>query len=363
MNKIQYGVPPQLPPKHLRPNGYYRELEQASYALGKLQIAHGKIANSEHLIKPLITREASLSSKMEGTITDSKDVFILDATGKAPKQDTIVVANYRSAMRLAIQHKADKKISNYKIRQLHNVLLQSTPHKGTLGKYRDVDAWIGENENTPIENALYVAAHPKQVKTYMDNLLEYFNDYNESPIVKAAVFHYYFEAIHPFEDGNGRIGRMLIPALLHYEGVLSAPVLYTSEYFEKRSMEYREKLRQVDKTGNLTPWLLFFLNAIKEQCEASIRLVDKIMGLNASLHAFYASSQSPNMTKIIDLIFETPVFTVRDVINKLNVTRITSKSLIDLLIADGIVREYTAIKGPKNAAIYIFPRLIDLVTD
>src|SRR5258708_7941251 len=114
---INYGKPENLPLKKLDPSNYYRELADASYSLGMLQVAHGKISNSEHLIKPLLTREASLSSKIEGTITDSKDVFILDATGKAPKQDTVVVANYRSAMRLAASFKEDKKITNPKIRQ------------------------------------------------------------------------------------------------------------------------------------------------------------------------------------------------------------------------------------------------------
>src|ERR1035437_6745791 len=107
---VDYGAPHLLPRKNINPADYYRELEEASYALGMLQVAHGKISNSEHLIKPLLTREASLSSKIEGTITNSKDVFILDATGKPPKQDTVVVANYRNAMRLATSLKGKKGI-------------------------------------------------------------------------------------------------------------------------------------------------------------------------------------------------------------------------------------------------------------
>jgi Fic/DOC family N-terminal len=111
MANIQYGDPPHLPVK-LNPIEYYRQLESASYALGKLQIAHGKLTNSDHLIKPLLTREASLSSKIEGTITNSKDVYVLDATGKAPKADTPVVANYREALKLAIQLNQDGRLTN-----------------------------------------------------------------------------------------------------------------------------------------------------------------------------------------------------------------------------------------------------------
>ncbi|HEX5797947.1 MAG TPA: Fic family protein [Candidatus Saccharimonadales bacterium] len=357
----KYGNPPLLPLKKLDVSSYYRELESASYALGMLQVAHKKISNSDHLIKPLLTREAALSSKIEGTITDSKDVLVMDATGKAPKQDTVVVANYRRAMRDAITLSKRKSITHSNIRSLHKTLLSNTLHKGTLGKYREVDAWIGEDDNTPIGKALYVAPHHAQVRPYMDNLLEYFNKAEESPLIKVAIFHYQFEAIHPFEDGNGRIGRMLIPALLHYQKSISAPVLYTSEHFEKKSVEYRERLREVDRTRDITPWIIFFLESIREQCNISINLVDRILSLNAQLHEKYKTSQSPYMTQLIDFIFENPVFSIPEAIGKLGATRLTITTLVQQLGRDSILTQLDGIKAPHGAKVYFFPRLISLI--
>ncbi len=359
LSMIRYAVPQD--PRHLivSPQHYYIELADASYALGMLQVAHGKIANAEHLIKPLLTREATLSSKMEGTITDSKDVFVLDATGKAPNQDTVVVANYRAAMMLALNFPGNK-ISNHKIRQLHQELLAKTPHKGSLGQYRKVDAWIGKSEDTPIEDASYVAAHPAQVQAYMDNLVDYINNTDDSPLIKTAVFHYTFEAIHPFEDGNGRIGRMLVPTLLNYQGQLSAPVLYTSEHFEKNAVLYRQKLHEVDVSGDLTPWIQFFLRSLKEQCQISIALVNKIVELNDNLHQKYINSQSPNMTKAIDYIFEEPVFTIPQLCRALSIHRLTASALVKELVKSTTIRDL-GVRMANNTSVFYYPELLKII--
>lgn len=360
MDRIKYGDPPHLPAS-LNPADYYRQLEEASYALGKLQIAHGKLANSDHLIKPLLTKEASVSSKIEGTITDSKDVYVLDATGKAPKNDTTVVANYREAMKLATSLNKRGRLSDHAIRQVHHVLLNNTDHKGELGKYRLKDAWIGDNEDTPIEEAIYIAPHHSQISSRMENLLSYVNDADESPLVKVAIFHYQFEALHPFEDGNGRIGRMLIPSLLHQMKLLNEPVLYTSQYFEKNKDLYREHLRLVDRSKDLTSWVIFFLESIVKQSEISVELVDKMLALNAELHQQYELSQSPNMTKLIDFIFENPVFVVSEVIANVKITRHTAQSLIDKLLADKVITKFPDIKGRKGAAVYLYTPLLTLI--
>jgi Fic family protein len=360
MKTIQYGDPPHLPVP-LDPSNYYRQLEEASYALGKLQIAHGKLTNSDHLIKPLLTKEASVSSKIEGTITDTKDVYVLDATGKAPKHDTPVVANYREAMKLASKLNQEGKLTDHNIRQLHVVLLNGTDHKGELGKYRIKDAWIGDSEDTPIEEAIYVAPHHTQLNSRMENLLDYVNNADESPLVKVAVFHYMFEAIHPFEDGNGRIGRMLIPALLNQMGLLTEPVLYTSQYFEKNKALYREELRKADKSRDLTSWVQFFLESIVKQSEISVELVDRMLALNDQLHAKYESSQSPNMRRLIDYIFENPVFVVSEVVAKLGITRHTAQSLIDKLKADEVIETMPDVKGRKGAVVYLYMPLLRLI--
>lgn len=325
-----------------------------------LEIAHGKVANSNHLIKPLLTREATLSSKIEGTITDSKDVFVLDVTGKALKRDTVVVANYRAAMLLSRKFKDKKGITLHQIRQLHQVLLRNTPHTGQLGKFRQVDAWIGRGENTPIEEALYITPHYTQISERLENLLDYVNNFDESPLIKVAIFHYQFEAIHPFEDGNGRIGRMLIPALLSYQGSITVPVLYTSEYFEKEADNYRSALRQVDKTGDFVPWVKFFLKALKEQCAISITLIERIMELYKDTQERFSGSSSPNMHRVVDYMFQYPVFTISDLVDNLKITRITATSLKDSLVTEGVVSALD-IRGNKGSRLYAFDALIGLI--
>lgn len=302
-----------------------------------------------------------MSSKIEGTITDSKDVYVLDATGKAPKDDTPVVANYREAMRLATQLNVGGKLTSNNIRQIHSVLLNNTDHKGELGKFRNIDAWIGDSETTPIEGALYVAPHHTQVISRMDNLLDYVNDADESPLIRVAVFHYMFEAIHPFEDGNGRIGRMLIPSLLNCLGLLTEPVLYTSQYFEKNKDLYRQELRKVDKTGELTSWIKFFLESIVRQSEISVELVDRMLSLNNYLHEQYKNNQSPNMSRLIDYVFENPVFVVSDIIAKLGITRITVQKLIEILLKDKVIERFEEVRGRKGATVYLYMPLIALI--
>lgn len=360
MKKIHYGDPPHLP-INLQPSLYYRQLEEASYSLGKLQIAHGKISNSDHLIKPLLTKEASVSSKIEGTITDSKDVYLLDATGKAPKSDTLVVANYREAMKLAMQLNKNGNLTDHTIRQVHKVLLENTDHKGELGAYRKKDAWIGNNENTPIEDAIYVTPHHTQITSRMENLLKFINHADESPIIKVAIFHYMFEAIHPFEDGNGRIGRMLIPSLLNHMGILTQPVLYTSQYFEKNKDLYKEELRKVDKTKDLTSWVQFFLESIVKQSKISVELVDKMLALNEELQKKYEHSQSPNMRRLVDFIFENPAFVVSEVVSKLGITRLTAQALINIMLEDKVIQTFPEIKGRKGATVYIYIPLFNLI--
>jgi Fic family protein len=154
---------------------------------------------------------------------------------------------------------------------------------------------------------------------------------------------------------------MLVPALLYYQGSLSAPVLYTSEYFERMSVEYRSKLHEVDQTGNITPWLVFFLRSLKEQCVISIDLVDKILALNDSLHDYYKGSHSPNMTKLIDFIFERPAFSIPNIVSTIGISRLTATSLVRRLEQDGMVEYFPDTKGPHNALIYIFPGLLALI--
>lgn len=355
---------PQYLPLSLDYGQFARELAEAQYAIGLLQGSQKMLVNAHHLIGPLVAKEAEVSSKIEGTQSTSKDVFVYAAGGKATHDDTPVVANYRSAMFEAIERmKTRKKITKTLIKSLHKTLLTDVRYKGKLGDFRTDDVWIAEKDGDPIEKALYVPPEHFHVVSYIDNMLEYIDsDNTDMNLIKAGIVHYQFEAVHPFEDGNGRIGRLLIPLILFYKGELSLPIVYSSGYFEARPQEYREHLRAVDKTGKYEPWLKFFLKAIAEQAKDTLRLVDEITNLNKNLKKRYESSKSPYMLRLIDLLFESPVISPPQVTEKLSIpSRMTASRLIDQLVKDGVLIEISQ-KGSGGTSLFVFMDLFDIIS-
>ena len=356
--------PPAFLPPALDYGKFAKELAQAQYAIGLLQGSQKTLQNAMHLIGPLIAKEAEVSSKIEGTQSTSTDIYMYDAGGKPKHSDTPVVSNYRSAMLDAISAVTrQKRITKHLIKALHKRLLTGVRYKGKLGDFRDCDVWIAKKEGDPIEKALYVPPEALHVVGYIDNLLEYLDgDDGEINLIKAGVAHYQFEAVHPFEDGNGRIGRLLIPLVLFYKGELSLPIVYSSGYFEARPDEYREALREVDKTGKYESWLKFFLEAIAEQAKDTLKLVDDIRELNTNLKKKYESSKSPYILRLIDLLFEMPVISPPEIMKKLSIpSRMTALRLVDQLEKDGVLSLAKNQKGAGGTNLYVFDDLVRLI--
>jgi Fic family protein len=346
---------------------FAKELAEAQYALGLLQGSLGRLQNPMHLIGPLIAKEAAVSSKIEGTQSNSSDIYLYDAGGRAAYQDTPVVSNYRASMRAAIHAIQDgQQLSIGLIKSLHEILLKNVRHKGLLGDFRNDKVWIAEKMGDPIEEALYVPPEHVHVRSYIENILEYVDSDGDTDvnIVKAGMAHYQFEAVHPFEDGNGRIGRLLIPLILYYKHELSLPVVYSSGYFEARPDEYRSALRKVDQTGQYEPWIKFFLGAITAQAKETLELVDAIHKLNADLKKKYEGSKSPYIARVIDFLFDKPVFSIPVLTKDQNVSlqsRLTAVRLVELLEKDGVI-EATNEKGPAGTKLYAFTHLLDLLS-
>lgn len=355
--------PEYLPPK-LDYGEFAKELAQAQYAVGLLQGSQGRLQNAIHLIGPLVAKEAAVSSKIEGTQSDSSDIYVFDAGGKPAYSDTPVVSNYRASMLDAIQAIKDgKKLTPHLIKSLHATLLKSVRHKGTLGDFRTKAVWIAEREGAPIEEALYVPPEHVHVSSYIENLLDYVeSNPDDMNLVKAGVVHYQFEAVHPFEDGNGRIGRLLIPLILFYKGELSLPIVYSSGYFEARSQEYRSALRSADTTGKYGVWLRFFFNAITEQAKETIDLIDRIQSLHNEVRSKYETSKSPYMSRFIDFLFDSPVFTIPMMQSKMSLSvRLTAVRLIEQLESDGMLEPVRGQKGPGGTRLYAFDRLLAII--
>ena len=358
---VQHHHPAYLPPD-IDIALVYKEMGKALSALGHLEGSQEKLRNATHLISPLIAKEAEVSSKIEGTQSSSSDIYVYAAGGKAAFKDTPIVSNYRTAMNTAIRQLTEGHgLSMFMIRSLHSQLLTGVPYKGVLGDFRKNDVWIAEKDGDPIEKALYVPPEHFHVHSYIENILEFVDNYDEMNLVKAGIAHYQFEAVHPFEDGNGRIGRLLIPLILFYKGELSLPIVYISGYFEQRPQEYRQALRTVDSTGRYEEWLRFYFTAIEQQARETMVLINRIHTLNEQLREKYKNSKSPYMVRVIDYLFEAPVFTVPQIMAELNLPRVTIIRLVNQLEQDKVLQQVQGQKGREGANLYYFPALLSLI--
>jgi len=359
---IQHHHPDMLPP-NLDYGIFAKELAEAQYSIGLLQGSQGRIQNAMHLIGPLVAREAAVSSKIEGTQSTSSDIYIYDAGGQPTYLDTPVVSNYRTAMLDAIHSlKSGNNLTAHLIKSLHGTLLKDVRHKGTIGSFREGDVWIAERDGDPIEKALYIPPENVHVNSYVENILKYIEQIDgDITLVKAGVVHYQFEGVHPFDDGNGRIGRLLIPLILFYKGELSLPIVYSSGYFEARPNEYREALRIVDQTGKYEEWLKFFFRAITEQSKETMSLIERIQALHNETQARYENSKSPYMSRFINYLFDSPVFSLPAMQKKLSLARMTAVRLMTQLQDDKIIEEVDGLKGPAGSKLYSFDRLLYII--
>jgi len=347
--------PPKLPVK-LDPSKFYLELAKASLELGNLNGLCQNLPNPSLLIAPLLTKEATISSKIEGTRSTVSDVLKFEATGIPKYDDTIEVSNYKKAMMMAIDGLKNRKLDLSFIKTLHQILLENTRGHNTRGKFREKQVWIGP-KGAKIEGATYIPPEPFLVQEYMENLEDYIlsEDY-EDPLVKIAIIHYQFEAIHPFEDGNGRIGRLLIPLYLYWKKILSLPILYISGYFEKNRDEYIDKLNYVDRTQEYEEWIRFFLVSIINQSKQTRELIYKILELKNKIEEKIKVIKSPYKQEVLSLIFSKPIFQRADLkINKRTAIRLI-KEFISLKILEELKIE--KIKG----RVYVFKDLVKILS-
>jgi len=342
-------------------NEFASELADAEYSLGLLEGSQKKLHNAELLISPLTAKEAAVSSKIEGTQSTVSDVFLHEAVGTTRYSDIAEVANYRTAMQFAIKELGDKKIlSKHLIRSMHQILLKNTRHKGALGTFRTGDVWIAEKVGDPIEKAIYIPPEAHAVDEYVDDLLEYLKSGKESTLVKAGVAHYQFEAVHPFEDGNGRIGRLMIPLVLHHNNRLSKPILYISGYMEANRDEYIGVLHSVDESGKMEPWLKFFFKSVAAQLRETQELVSGIYALYDSIKSRFDTSKSPYLVGFLDFIFKSPVFTVPMVLGGTKISSdLTAKRLIKAFFEEKYLVEMPG--RFHRAKVYRFKPLLDLL--
>lgn len=335
-------------------------LDEASRSVATLSGIGETLANPDLLVAPFVRREAVLSSRIEGTQASLTDVYLFETTGRGERTDAREVANYARAMAVGRELLEELPISMRLVRILHSVLLDGLRGgEKRPGEWRDRQVWIGA-EGTPIQEARFVPAPHHRVEDLLAEWERFANDDGPMPpLVRCALMHYQFETIHPFNDGNGRIGRLLIPLLLIERGVLSAPLLYLSAYFEAHRSAYYDHLYRVSTTGEWRPWLAFFLAGVNEQARDAIERSRRVRALQETYRLrLHETHQPASALRLSDHLFIQPVVRRTDVAAQLGMSVGGARTVLDRLEASGIVRA-----APNTyPQLYVAHELLDLLS-
>jgi len=342
-----------------------KEISEANRILGSLNGLLTNIPNQSLLISPLLTKEAVASSKIEGTQATIEEVFRYEADGKSSEkdskeQDIREIINYRTAIHIAIELLKEKPIGENFIKKLHSILLDSV--RGTnkdKGNFRKIPVFIGKPGAT-IDNAIFIPPSATELNNLISNWGKFVNSIDEPDVlVQTAIAHYQFEAIHPFMDGNGRIGRLLIPIMLYEKGILSYPLLYVSEYFERNRDDYYAYLHLVDKENDWKSWVKYFLKSIKEQALDTQNKVLNMLELYKTVKEKLSDFNSQYAIHLLDIIFENPVTSFRNIKTRINTNSYqTIYNLLDKFQEEKILVEIT---GGKRNKIYVFDELMKII--
>lgn len=339
-------------------------LLKTALVLGRLDGMTQKLTLAEvHLLRmPFILKEATLSSEIEGTRSTLTDVYKEEKQKETDTQkalDNEEIRNYVKALEYGLKN-LNNGLSEEIIKEMHKILLQGVRGSDkNPGNYKEEQNAIGRRQDT-LETAKFVPASPKETPFLMKNLMEFMNN-NPSlnALYKIALMHYQFEAIHPFRDGNGRIGRLLITLNLSKEKILSQPLLYISEYFNRNRSTYTDLLYDVSSKNKIEEWMLFFLKALETQANSSLQLIRHLENYREELQVNMKEvSESPNMHLLIDLIFKNPFITITDVSEKLELTLPWASSLVHKLEEKGVLKEIT---GKKNRKIFVAQKILDIL--
>ena len=344
-------VPAALPPALTFSPSLVAALSDADRALGELKGLGGTLANPHLLIRPLARREAVLSSRIEGTRASLDDLLAYEATQLSfleTGSDVREVHNYVRALEYGLERIHTLPISQRLIRELHAKLMEGV--RGdvwTPGEFRRSQNWIGPAGST-LETAPYVPPPVDDMLAALNALENFIHAPSDlPPLLRLGLIHYQFEAIHPFLDGNGRVGRLLIALLLSAWQLLPQPLLYLSAYFESNRRDYYDLLLAVSQRAAWEDWLLYFLEGVKQQSQDAVDRIDQLQALRVQYQAQIQARRAPaRLLRVVDLLFAQPVITTRQVETALETNFLGAQRLIDQLVQAGMLREITG--GRRN---------------
>lgn len=335
-------------------------LEDATRALGELNAFTMIVPNVDIFIQMHITKEANTSSKIEGTKTEIDEVLLAkDQINPEKRDDWQEVRNYIDAMNSALDELNRLPISNRLIRHIHAILLNSVRGETKQpGEFRTSQNWIG---GANLATAYFVPPHHELVPDLMSDLEKFLH--NEEiyvpHLIKIAIAHYQFETIHPFLDGNGRIGRLLITLYLVSNGLLNKPSLYLSDFIERNKSLYYESLTFVRTQNNLGGWLKFFLTAVIETAKNGVDTFKQILALKQEIDSviFSFGKKSQNAKALVDFLYQQPIISSADIIEPLSISKPTANLLLSDFVEKGILLEVTGLQRNK---LYSFERYLKI---
>ncbi|HEU4716549.1 MAG TPA: Fic/DOC family N-terminal domain-containing protein [Bacteroidia bacterium] len=357
-------IPDSLPLANLEWSELVEYISVANQAIARYDGLLQSIPNPMILLAPLQTKEAVMSSRIEGTQATLEEVFAYEA-GEAEsgdkQHDIMEVINYRIAMNFAIREMQDRPINLNMLRRMHEILLQGVRGENKSGcDFRRIQNWIGQPGSTR-ENARFVPPSPANLMHYLGEWEKYIHHDDKDRLVQLGIVHAQFEIIHPFLDGNGRMGRILIPLFLYHHGIIHRPAFYLSAYFEKYRNEYYDHLKSITDTRNWTAWLKFFLKAVIEQSKENTEKVKLILGLyNEMKEKISEKTHSQFAIQTLDQLFITPVFNSPGFLKETKIPKPSANRILVTLARNEIIEITRKGKG-RRPTVYRFRRLLDIV--
>jgi Fic family protein len=355
-------VPDPLPPEVPWIPDLVRALSDADRTIGRLAGEGGRLPNPHLLIRPFVRREAVLSSRIEGTQATLGELLAAEAGAAVERSpaDLREVGNYVAALEHGIRRLKKLPLSLRLVRELHEKLMTGVRGEhATPGEFRRSQNWIGPPGAT-LANATYVPPPPSELTGCLGDWEKFLHDHSLPPLVQTALIHYQFEAIHPFMDGNGRVGRLLITLFLVERGILPTPLLYLSAFFEATRRDYYDRLQGVRERGAWAEWLQYFLNGVARQSEDALGRAERINHRLEEWRREVSGSPSKLPLVLLDQLAANPFVTVKGAAKRLGVAFTTAQRAVTRLQELSILRE---VSQAKRDRVYCAKALLDILEE
>ncbi|MFH1509220.1 MAG: Fic/DOC family N-terminal domain-containing protein [bacterium] len=357
-------TPKLLPIENLKWESFVHLIGKANAEIARFDGLLQSMPNPAVLLSPLTTQEAVLSSKIEGTRASLQEVLEYEADPQKENkkyEDIKEIINYRKALQSAVKEIEKFSLSNRVIKNAHKILLHGVRGENKdRGNFRKQQVFIGKL-GTTIQQASYVPPSADKINALMTNLEKYIHSDEKDILVQLAIVHAQFEIIHPFFDGNGRVGRILMPIFLYFKKVLSSPMFYLSAYFESHREEYYGQLLRVSQKNNWEGWIEYFLNAVTIQAKENINKAKAIHQLYDTKKLIIAElTRSQFSIKALDFLFCNPIFNSPQFVKDSNIPKASAARILKALTKGGVIRIIQKGIGSRPTT-YIFTKLLSIV--